>query len=53
MFVALFRTNFKLLIPIYIFIEDIWPYQFHRDVRYTNFMEGCMNESALLFNLKF
>ena len=47
------KVNFKALMPMFLFIEDIWPYQFHSGIQYTKFMEQCMVETNFLTTIKY
>lgn len=42
------KINLKFFIPLFLFIEDLWPYQFHGGITYTPFMEACMEEMEFL-----
>ena len=44
LFLSFIKVNLKFFVPIFIFVEDVWPYQFHNGVEYTPFMEKCMEE---------
>ena len=46
------KFNAKSLSAIFGFVEDVWPYKFHKNVTYPDFMEKCMSEVDLMEEFK-
>ena len=47
------KVNAKALMPFFLFVEDIWPYQFHSGIEYPSFMEQCMVEADFFTTIKY
>ena len=46
------KSSFKFIVPLSLFLEDLWLYRFHYEVQYPFLMEICMQDVDLINELK-